>query len=125
MRALRALSPPPESPAVVWLQLGKKAAELNAPDVAEPFLRRAVQVAPDVAAAHQLLGIDLIVLGRNEEAAGEFAAVIARQPRNADALAMLAYAEQRLGRAREAREHAETALRIAPDHELARRVLQR
>jgi tetratricopeptide (TPR) repeat protein len=123
VRALRALTPPPNSSAEVWLQLGKKAAELNAPDVAEPFLRRAVHVAPELAAAHQLLGIDLVVLGRDEEAAAEFASVIARQPRNADALAMLAYAEQRLGRAREAREHAEAALRIAPDQELARRVV--
>jgi 4-amino-4-deoxy-L-arabinose transferase-like glycosyltransferase/Flp pilus assembly protein TadD len=124
VRVMRALKPPPNSSAVVFMQLGRKAAELNAPDAAEPFLRRAVAVAPDLPAAHQLLGIDLIALGREGEAAAEFNAVIGRQPRNADALALLAWCETRTGRTREAREHAEAALRIAPRHELARRVLQ-
>jgi tetratricopeptide (TPR) repeat protein len=123
VRVLRALKPPPTSSAEVWLQLGKKAAELNAPDVAEPFLRRAVHVTPESVAAHQLLGIDLIVLGRDDEAAAELAVVIAKQPRNADALAMLAFAERRLGRAREAREHAEESLKWNPNQEIARRVL--
>ena len=123
VRVLRALKPPPASSAEVWLQLGKKAAELNAPDVAEPFLRRAVHVAPEPPAAHQLLGIDLLVLGRDDEAARELGIVVAKQPQNADALAMLAFAEERLGRAREAREHAEGALRINPRQEIARRVL--
>lgn len=122
-RALRSVKPPRNSSAVVWLQLGKKAAELNAPDVAEPFFRSAVAIAPEMPQAHQLLGIDLLVLGRYEEAAAEFTFTSAREPRNADALAMLAYAEQRLGKTAVAREHAEEALRIAPQHPLAREVL--
>jgi Flp pilus assembly protein TadD len=124
VRVLRALKPPPKSPAEVWLQLGKKAAELNAPDVAEPFLRRAVRAAPESPAAHQLLGIDLLVLGREDEAARELSIVVAKQPHNADALAMLAFAEQRLGRTREAREHAQESLKWNPNQEIARRVLQ-
>ena len=123
VRVLRALKPPPKSPAEVWLQLGKKAAELNAPDAAEPFLRRAVHAAPESPAAHQLLGIDLLVLGRADEAARELELVVAKQPRNADALAMLAFAEQRLGRLADARRHAAAALAIAPSQEIAKRVL--
>jgi Flp pilus assembly protein TadD/4-amino-4-deoxy-L-arabinose transferase-like glycosyltransferase len=123
VRVLRALKPPPKSPLEVWLQLGNKAAELNAPDVAEPFLRRAVRVAPESPAAHQLLGIDLFVLGHEEEAARELELVVEKQPRNADALAILAAAEQGLGRVREAREHAEESLKWNPNQEVARRVL--
>ena len=42
VRVLRALKPPPNSPVIVFLQLARKAEELNAPEVAEPFLRRAL-----------------------------------------------------------------------------------
>ena len=95
VRVLRALKVPPNSSAVVFMQVGRKAAELGAPDVAEPFFRRAVHVAPELPAAHQLLGIDLLMLGRDEEAAAELAIVVARQPGNADAVKMLAYAKRR------------------------------
>ena len=73
VRVLRALKPPPRSDVVVFLQLGRKAAELDAPDVAEPFFRRAVHVAPENRAAHQMLGITLLVLGRKDEATKELA----------------------------------------------------
>ena len=95
VRVLRALKVPPNSSAVVFMQVGRKAAELGAPDVAEPFFRRAVHVAPELPAAHQLLGIDLLMLGRDEEAAAELEIVVARQPGNADAVKMLAYAKRR------------------------------
>ena len=121
-QALRNVRPPADSPVEVWLQLGKRAAEVNAPDVAEPFFRRAVAVAPNLEAAHHLLGIDLLVLGRYEEAAFEFTTVIERHPRNADAFAMLAYCEQRLGRNGQARVHVGTALQLAPSHPLAHQV---
>jgi 4-amino-4-deoxy-L-arabinose transferase-like glycosyltransferase len=64
VRVLRALKPPPNSNVVVFLQLARKAAELDAPEVAEPFLRRAVKVAPDNRAAQQMLAITLRALGR-------------------------------------------------------------
>lgn len=99
VRVLRALKVPPNSGAVVFMQVGRKAAELGAPDVAEPLFRRAVRVAPELPAAHQLLGIDLLMMGRDEEAARELGIVVAREPRNADAVAMLEYA-RRAGTAR-------------------------
>jgi tetratricopeptide (TPR) repeat protein len=122
-RALRAVNPPVDSPVVVWLQLARRAAEINAPDVAEPFLRKAVAVAPKLAQAHRMLAIDLLALGRFEEAAGEFTTTLRFEPRNPDALAMLAYCEQHLGRVRDAREHAQAALAIAPAHPIARQVM--
>jgi 4-amino-4-deoxy-L-arabinose transferase-like glycosyltransferase len=123
-RALSEARPPENADVAVWLQLGRRAAELNAPDVAEPFLRRAVAVAPSNAAAHQMLAIDLLVLGRLDEAAREFTTTIGMQPRNADALAMLAVCEQKLGRSADARMHAEAAIAIAPQHPIARQVLR-
>jgi ribosomal protein S12 methylthiotransferase accessory factor len=109
---------------MVWLQLGRRAAEINAPHVGERFLRQAVAVAPASPAAHQMLGINLLVLGQLGEAAKELEATIRLQPRNADALAMLAVCEQRLGRTEDARRHAEAAILIAPQHPIARDVLQ-
>jgi 4-amino-4-deoxy-L-arabinose transferase-like glycosyltransferase len=97
-RVLSKVRPPDDSDVVVWLQLGRRAAEINAPEVAEPFLRRAVAADPRSAAAHQMLAIDLLVLGRCDEAVREFAEALRLQPRNADALALLAVCEQRLGR---------------------------
>jgi tetratricopeptide (TPR) repeat protein len=123
-RALSKVRPPDDSDVVVWLQLGRRAAEINAPDVAEPFLRRAVAVGPANAAAHQMLAIDLLVLARFEEASQQFIATLRLQPRNADALAMLAVCEQRLGRLEDARRHAEAALAIAPRHPIAQDVLK-
>jgi tetratricopeptide (TPR) repeat protein len=122
-RVLSKVRPPDDSDVVVWLQLGRRAAEINAPDVAEPFLRRAVAVAPGNAAAHQMLAIDLLVLGRCDEAVREFAETLRLQPRNADALAMLAVCEQRLGRPEDATKHAEAAIAIVPQHAIARDVL--
>jgi len=62
------------------------------------------------------------VLKRYAEAAAEFAITARLDPRNADALATLAWCEQRLGRVREAREHVAEALRLDPQHTVARQV---
>ena len=121
-RALRGVKPPPNTGAAVWLQLGKRAAAVNAPDLAEGFFRRAIALAPKLAVAHHLLAIDLLMLGRYGEAADEFTTALRYQPHNADALAMLAYCEQHLGRDPEAREHAEAALRLAPQQPIALQV---
>ena len=118
-RALRTVRPPADSDVSVWLQLARRAAEINAPLVAERFLERAVAVAPNHPAAHQMRAINLLVLGRVEEAAAGFARTIELQPRNTDALAMLALCEQRLGRLDDARRHAEAV----PEHPVARQVL--
>lgn len=121
-RALRGVTPPRNASVDLWLQLGKLAGEVNAPEAAEPFFRHAVGMAPGLARAHHLLGLDLLVLGRYEEAAGELGLAAQLDPRDADALATLAYCEQRLGRVRDARIHVEAAIRLDPAHEVARKV---
>lgn len=122
-KALSAVEPPPDATVDVWLQLGKRAGSVNAPDVAERFFRRAVAIAPDNARAHHLLGLDLLVLQRYEEAAHEFETAARLDPRNAESLATLAYCEERLSRHAEARRHAEAALALDPSHAIARKVL--
>ena len=57
-----------------WLRLGTDGARRRGqPDVAEPFFRHAVEMRPDLAAARQQYGLNLLVLGRFEEAARELA----------------------------------------------------
>ena len=122
-RALRNLTLPADASVDTWIDTGKLAAEVGAPDAAEPFFRGAVRAAPRLARTHQLLGLDLLVMRRYGEAATEFGAAAQLDPRNADLLASLAWCEAHLGRVTEARTHAEAALRVDPTHEVARRIL--
>ncbi|HKS24764.1 MAG TPA: glycosyltransferase family 39 protein [Thermoanaerobaculia bacterium] len=94
-KALRAVVPPPDTDVEVLLQLGKRAGEINAPDLAEVFFRRAVAAAPRLGRAHHLLGLALLVMRRYDEAAVEFTTALQLDPNNADARAALAYCERR------------------------------
>jgi Flp pilus assembly protein TadD/4-amino-4-deoxy-L-arabinose transferase-like glycosyltransferase len=94
-KALRAVVPPADTDVEVWLQLGKRAGEINAPDLAAAFFRRAVAAAPRLARAHHLLGLALLLMGRYDEAAVEFTTALQLDPSNADARAALAYCERR------------------------------
>ena len=123
VQVLRKLTLPSNAEVDLWLGAGKLAGEAGAPDVAEPFFRGAVRAAPTLARAHQLLGLDLLVLRRYEEAAAEFGEAARLDGRNPDILASLAWCEQHLGRLTDAHAHAEAALRLDPTHELARRIL--
>lgn len=122
-QALRKVTLPPNAKVELWLDAGKLAGEAGAPDVAEPFFRGAVRIAPSLARAHQLLGLDLLVLRRYEEAAAEFGEAARLDEHNPDTLASLAWCEQHLGRLTDAHVHAEAALRLDPAHELAHRIL--
>lgn len=121
-QALRRVTLPSDAKVDLWLDAGKLAAEAGAPDVAEPFFRGAVRVAPALARTHQLLGLDLLVLRRYEEAAAQFGEAARLDEHNPDTLASLAWCEQHLGRLTDAHGHAEAALRLDPTHELARRI---
>lgn len=123
VQVLRKLTFPPNARVELWLDAGKLAGEAGAPDAAEPFFRGAVRMAPSLARAHQLLGLDLLVLRRYEEAAAEFGEAARLDGSNPDTLASLAWCEQHLGRLTDARAQAEAALRLDPAHELARRIL--
>ena len=64
-------------------------------------------------------GLNLLVLNRIEDAAREFAASAQLDPRDAEALAHLAYCELVLGRVSDARQHVDRALALNPAHTLA------
>src|SRR5439155_26179226 len=95
----------------------------KAPDIAEPFFQHAAAMQPGDAAARQQYGLDLLVLNRFEDAARELGEAVRLDPRNADSLSRLAYAEARLGRTADARQHAHAALAIDPQQPLSRQLL--
>lgn len=104
-----------------WLRAGRMAVEAKAPGVAEPFFRKALELRSD-AAAHQQLGLDLLVLNRFDEAARELGEATKLDPRDADTLSRLAYCEIKLGRLDDARTHVMAALAIDPSDPLARQL---
>jgi tetratricopeptide (TPR) repeat protein len=117
--ALRRIHPADTADAQAWLRLGRMAMEAKAPDAAEPFFRHAAAMQPADAATRQQYGLDLLVLSRFEEAARELAEAARLDPRDADSLAHLAYAEAKLGLSDRARLHTAAALAIDPHHPLA------
>ena len=119
---LHTLVPGPDDDVEVWLRVGRLAAEVKAPEVAEPFFRHAVAMAPDSPAARHQLGTVLLVLRRYDEAVRELAESVRLDPRSADALANLGYCEYQLGQVAEARAHVDAALGLDPSHALARQL---
>jgi Flp pilus assembly protein TadD len=96
--------------------------EIQAPEVAEPFFRRATEIAPAQAGARQQFGLNLLVLGRHAEAVLELGEAVRLNPRDADSLAHLAYGEFQLSRFAEAAQHARAALALDPGHPMAHQV---
>ena len=121
---IRRINPPASDDPEAWLRLGRLAAEVRAPDVAEPFFRRAVAMRPDQAAARQQLGLNLLVLEKFDEAARELSEAARLDPRDAASLSHLAYCELRLGRPTDARTHALAALALDPDDQLAKGIIR-
>ena len=106
----------------MWLRAGRLAAEVQAPDAAEPFFRHAVEMRPDQPSAHQQYGLNLLVLGRYDDAARELTEAVRLDPRNADSLSHLAYCELKLGRLADASTHVAAALALNPNDPVARQV---
>ncbi len=123
VRVIKTLEPGPADTADVWMSIGRLAGQAQAPDVGEPFLRRAVQMAPDLPSAHELLGMTLVELNRWDDADRELAAAVRLDPHAARAFAYLAACEAQLGRAAEAKADAQTALQLDPSSIVARQVL--
>jgi tetratricopeptide (TPR) repeat protein len=121
--ALRRIQPADSVGADTWLRLGRLAMEARAPDVAEPFFRHAAALQPADAATRQQYGLNLLVLNRFEDAARELSESARLNPRDADTLSRLAYAEAKLGRTADARQHALAALAIDPHDQLASQLL--
>lgn len=117
--AIQRITPAATDDAEVWLRIGRLAAAVQAPAVAEPFFRQGAALAPNSAGARMQYGLNLLVLTRVEEAAREFIATTRLDPRDVDALAHLAYCELVLGRLGEAAQHADAAIAIDRAHPLA------
>jgi tetratricopeptide (TPR) repeat protein len=121
---IRRINPSPSDDAEAWLRLGRLAAQAKAPDVAEGFFEHAARMRPDLAAARQQFGLNLLVLGKLDEAAHELAEAVRLDPRDPDSLSHLAYCEYKLGRVADARSHASAALSLNPDDELAKGIIR-
>lgn len=121
---LRTATIPEDVGAEVWLQYGKRAASIGAPDIAERYLRRASQLAPRSVEANALLAGALMEQQRYADAIGPLDTALQMQPENADLTAMRALAEAELGRDREAWRDARRALELRPKHPIASRALQ-
>jgi tetratricopeptide (TPR) repeat protein len=104
------------------LRVGRLASREQSPAEAEPYFRRAALLRPGLAAARVQYGLNLLVLGRVDEARRELAEAVRLDPRDADALAHLAYCELQLGDVAAARAHVDAALAIDPSHDLANRI---
>jgi tetratricopeptide (TPR) repeat protein len=122
--AIRRINPPNPDDPEAWLRLGRLAAQVRAPEIAEPFFRRAVGLRPDQAATRQQLGLNLLVLGKFGEAAQELGEAARLDPRDSDTLSHLAYCELKTGRPKDARTHALAALALNPEDPLAKGIIR-
>jgi protein O-GlcNAc transferase len=95
-------------------RLGVVAHQLGRPDAAD-ILARALALRPDVAEAHNDLGVVLGARGRLAEAAAAFARAAALRPDYAEAHNNLGAALRRLGKIEEAVAHYERVAALAPD----------
>jgi predicted Zn-dependent protease len=121
-RAIRRVQLSDRDDPELWLRAGRLASQVKAPDAAERFFRKAVEMRPEQQSARLQLGLNLLVLGRCGEAARELAEAVRLEPRDADALAHLAYCELELGRDDDARRHVRAALDADQTHALASRL---
>jgi tetratricopeptide (TPR) repeat protein len=122
-QALQRINPGDKATAETWLRLGRIGMEAHAPEAAERFFRHAVEMRPDLASAHQQYGLNLVILGRFDDAARELSEAVRLDPRDPDSLSHLAYSEAKLGRMADARAHVEAALAIDPSNQLARQLM--
>ncbi len=106
-----------------WLLVGRLAAEVRAPDVGEPFFRHAVHMDPNRPDARQQYGLNLLVLGRFEDASRELSEAVRLDPRNAASFSHLAYSEAKLGRMDDARQHLAAALALDPGDPMAQQLV--
>jgi len=107
-----------------WLALGRFALRLRDPELAVTALEKAVAIAPQLAPAHEGLGLAFGYLGRSSDAQRHFEQACRLDPGSASARLNLAVLFARGGRLEEARARAREALAIRPDYEQARVLLR-
>jgi tetratricopeptide (TPR) repeat protein len=96
------------------VELGRASEQRGDPAAAISFYRRAIAIDPDVAEAHNNLGVLLAGQGLYAEAAEQFRAAVRLRPRDALALRNLALALERSGDLPGALEQYEAAVRAEP-----------
>jgi tetratricopeptide (TPR) repeat protein len=121
--AVRRITLPNPDTADTWLRAGRLASETGQVAMAEPYFRRAAELAPALASARQQYGLNLLLLQRYDQASRELGEAVRLDPKDPDSLAHLAYAEAKLGRGDAARLHAQAALGIDPSNQLAQQLL--
>lgn len=121
-RTLSLITPDDTEPADFWLGLGRMAATLQVPEIAERLFRHGVSLAPDDADARLQLGVNLVVQSKLADATIELRAAVRLHPRQPDALAYLAFCELSAGNVADAVRLVEAALAIDPGHAVARSV---
>jgi len=109
---LKGVRPPETAGAETWLDLGRFGLKLNAPDIAEPFLQRAVELAPAAAAAHGAFGVSLLMQGKYERARRELTAALSLDPRDSASAAYLAYLDLDVGQLADSRAEVDVALHL-------------
>lgn len=119
---LAGLLPDDNEPAGFWLELDRLASTLKALDVAERFFSHAVSQIPDDVDARLQFGVNLVLQGKLDDAAVQLREARARDPRQPDVLAYLAFCELSAGNVDEAVRLVEAALAIAPGHPVAQSV---
>jgi tetratricopeptide (TPR) repeat protein len=95
-RVLASVRPARDDDAERWAALGQLGVQLQEPQLAEMFCRRALALRPDTAVAHAVLGRALNMAGRWSDAVQELVAAVRLDPQDANAQADLALAERRL-----------------------------
>lgn len=104
-------------------EIGKAHLFLDQPDEAVPYLRRAIELAPNDDEPRYFLGLLFRLGGRLAEAKAEFQTAIRVNPDNSKAHGNLGLILLGEGHLAEAELHLQSALRINPDDALARTTL--
>ncbi|MFL6593802.1 MAG: tetratricopeptide repeat protein [Chthoniobacterales bacterium] len=108
----------PDSPAVATVQAKIELAQ-QAPERAEAAAKGALALQADFVPAADFLASLYIAQGKLEAAVAQLQTVVAKLPRNGQALLTLAQAQDKLGRYDDARDSYEKLLAIYPDTPLA------
>jgi len=101
--------------ALTQFQLGRGLAAAGKDEEAEPHLKTALQLNPQLSGVAQELAMALQRLGRQEESIPLFQQAIAQEPKNAQALTNLGLALTETGKARDAVPYFHRALAEAPN----------
>jgi tetratricopeptide (TPR) repeat protein len=123
VRVLQTVRPERADDAESWRALSQLAMEVQAPRLAEAFLRQALRVEPRSVENHEQLGLALALSGKFDEAVTAFEVAVRLDGRDVSARLNLAVSLAEIGRTDEARQHAEEALRIDPSYDKARQFL--